>query len=193
MLVKHKMTNQPDQYYINETLAGDVNAFSFLVKKYENMVFTIASKMMANREEAEDVAQEAFIKSFKSLARFKGDAKFSTWLYRISYNHCLDKLKERKRYFHSDVIDEIIENHQDTEIDVFQKMELEERKEIIQKTLKELNEDEQVIMTLYYFEELSLKEISEIIAINPNNIKIKLYRSRNKLVSLLKDSEALLK
>ncbi len=182
------MTNQPDHYYIEKTLNGDVNAFSYLVKKYERMVFTIAVKMMQSREEAEDVAQEAFIKSFKSLKRFKGDAKFSTWLYRISYNHCLDKLKERKRHFHSEDIDVIQEKDLNFETDILYTIERKERKEIIDNALKKLTDEEQIIMTLYYFEELSIKEISKITAINANNIKIKLYRSRNKLLSLLKDT-----
>ncbi|NER12199.1 sigma-70 family RNA polymerase sigma factor [Leptobacterium flavescens] len=187
------MTDQPDHYYINRVLEGEVNAFSFLVEKYQNMVFTIALKLMKEREEAEDVAQEAFIKCFQSLKKFKGQSKFSTWLYRISYNHCLDKLKEKKRYVRSDHIDEVNESQIDAETDAFYALEQKERKEYIEKALKKLSEDDQLLMTLYYYEELSLKEISEITGIKANNIKIKLYRSRNKLLSLLKDSATLFK
>ncbi|NAS29804.1 sigma-70 family RNA polymerase sigma factor [Flavobacteriaceae bacterium R38] len=187
------MTKEPDHYYINKTLNGDTNAFSYLVKKYENMVFTIALKMMHSREEAEDVAQEAFIKSFKSLKKFKGDAKFSTWLYRISYNHCLDKIKEKKRFVHPENIDDFHFNESDFKTDILSKIEEEERKTVIAKALKKLNNEEQLIMTLYYFEEQSIKEIGQVIGINPNNVKIKLYRSRNKLLSLLKHSVEILK
>jgi len=186
------MINEPDHYYIKKTLNGDTNAFSFLVKRYENMVFTIALKMMHNREEAEDVAQEAFIKSFKALKRFKGDAKFSTWLYRISYNHCLDKIKEKKRFVHPENIDEFNNAELDIDSDILSVIEAKERSVIIEEALKKLKNEEQLIMTLYYFEEQSIKEIGKVLGINPNNVKIKLYRSRNKLVSLLKHSTELL-
>ena len=187
------MNNQPDHYYIEKTLSGDVNAFSSLVKKYENMVFSISFKMMGNREEAEDVAQEVFIKSFKSLKNFKGDAKFSTWLYRISYNYCLDTLKKNKRYVRTEEMDKINNDAADFEMSAFEVLVQKERKMILEQALKRLPEDEQVMMTLYYFEELPIKEISTIMNINANNIKVKLYRSRSKLVSLLKDATVALK
>ena len=72
-----------DQHYINLVIDGDTNAFAALVDRYKDLVFTLSLKMLQNREEAEEAAQDTFIKVYKSLSRFKGDSKFSTWLYKI--------------------------------------------------------------------------------------------------------------
>lgn len=84
-----------DQHYINAVIEGDTNAFSVLVDRYKGMVFSLSLKMLQNREEAEEAAQDTFIKTYKSLSRFNGDSKFSTWIYKITYNNCLDRLKKQ--------------------------------------------------------------------------------------------------
>ena len=86
-----------DQHYINQIIEGNTNAFSVLVNQYKDLVFTLAYKMLKNREDAEEVSQDVFIKIFKSLNKFKGDSKFSTWIYKITYNTCLDYLKKSKK------------------------------------------------------------------------------------------------
>ncbi len=188
-----KMTNQPDHYYINQILEGNSNAFSFLVGKYENMVFTIALKVMGNREEAEDVAQEAFVKCYQSLKRFKGSSKFSTWLYRIAYNHGLDKLKEKKRKGFTYDIEEVpIVEDEDT-YNVLAQIDEEERNVILKTAIKKLPKEDQILVTLFYFEELSIKEIAKVIGIKENNVKIKLHRLRSKLYKTLRTSESFLK
>ncbi|MEO8820981.1 MAG: sigma-70 family RNA polymerase sigma factor [Ginsengibacter sp.] len=90
------MDKVSDQHYINSVIDGDTNAFATLVDRYKNMVFSLSLKMLQNREEAEEAAQDTFIKVYKSLNRFKGDSKFSTWIYKITYNNCLDSLKLQK-------------------------------------------------------------------------------------------------
>lgn len=169
------MTNQQDHIYIGRILNGDVNAYSYLVHKYQNMVFTMAFRILHNREEAEDAAQEAFVKCFKSLNGFKGDSKFSTWLYRIVYHTCLDKIKDQKRMVTSEIIDELHEGEIGLIDNVLVSIEQEERSKLIHQALSQLNEDEQMIVTLYYFEEMSLREISEIVMISMDNIKVKLF------------------
>ena len=82
----YQMTTNKDQYYINLIIEGNSNAFSVLVDCYKDLVFSLALKMVKNREEAEEVAQDTFIKVFKSLNTFKGDSKFSTWIYKVTYN-----------------------------------------------------------------------------------------------------------
>ena len=81
------MTINNDQLYIEKVLKGDTNSFAFLVDKYKDMVFSLALKVVKNKEEAEEVSQDTFIKAFRSLKNFKGDAKFSTWLYKLSLIH----------------------------------------------------------------------------------------------------------
>ena len=78
--------HQQDKIYINKVLEGDRNAFAYLVDKYKTMVYSLALRLVKDREEAEEISQDAFIKAYQSLASFKGKAKFSSWLYRIVYN-----------------------------------------------------------------------------------------------------------
>ena len=91
------MTTTKDQLYINKVINGDASAFAYLVDTYKNMVFSLAYKMTKNKEEAEEVSQDTFIKAFKNLSNFKGDSKFSTWLYRICYHTTLDAIKKNKK------------------------------------------------------------------------------------------------
>ena len=102
------MTEINDQLYIEKILKGDVNAFSFLVDNYKNMVFSLAFKMTKSREEAEEVSQDTFIKAYKNLSKFKGDSKFSTWLYRIAYHTSLDAIKRNKKTTNTFDINEVL-------------------------------------------------------------------------------------
>jgi RNA polymerase sigma factor (sigma-70 family) len=90
------MEKYDDIYYIEKVLNGQTQYFSYIVEKYQNIVFSIALKVLRNREEAEEMAQESFIKAYKSLNTFKRKAKFSTWLYRITYNNCISEVRKRK-------------------------------------------------------------------------------------------------
>src|SRR5690606_17752252 len=92
-----KMTNQTEHNYLKRILRGDIEAFSYFVDTYKHMAFTIAVRIVQNREDAEDIVQESFIKCFHSLGNFKGDSKFSTWLYRIVYHSALDVVRSQKR------------------------------------------------------------------------------------------------
>ena len=186
------MTTNNDQYYIDSVCAGNTNNFSFLVERYKDMVYTLAIRMVKNREEAEEIAQDAFIKAFSSLAKFKGDSKFSTWLYKITYNLSIDSLKKQKRLVKSDLVDEINEGNLGLEQDVLFIIESKERKQVIEQALYLLSEDDRVIITLFYFEELSLQEISDIIGVKANAVKVKLFRSRKKLYDLLKNKTEIL-
>ena len=175
-----------DQVYINKILNGDTNAFTVLVDGYKDLVFTLALRMVKNREEAEEVSQDTFIKVYKSLNRFKGDSKFSTWIYRVAYNTCLDRLKKNKRQEYTVAIDEYTEHQVKTLENALDALEEQEKQLAIKKCLEMLPSEDSFILTLYYFEELSLDEISKITDSNPNNVKVKLFRSRKKLATILK-------
>jgi RNA polymerase sigma factor (sigma-70 family) len=181
------MTQKTDQDYILEIRSGNVNSYAMLVTKYQAMIFTLASRMVGNREDAEEVAQDTFIKAYKALASFKGTSKFSTWLYRIVYNTSLDYIKKNKRIIYSEHIDEIHEADIGTMQDALSYIEAKEKKQTIEKALLQLPEDERILLTLFYFEDLSLKEISKIVKISYDNVKIKLHRSRKKLYHILKN------
>ena len=179
--------NTNDQVYINRILDGDTNAFAVLVDRYKDLVYTLAMRMMKNREEAEEVAQDAFIKTYKSLDKFKGESKFSTWIYRVAYNTCLDRLKKNKRTQNTVTIDEYTEHQVKTIDNALDKIEASEKKEAIQQCIELLPSDDSFLLTLYYFEELSLEEIGKIVGLKPNNVKVKLFRSRKKLATILKE------
>jgi RNA polymerase sigma-70 factor (ECF subfamily) len=180
------MDNVNDQKYINQVLEGDTNAFAALVDRYKDMVFTLSLKVLQNREEAEEAAQDTFVKIYKSLARFKGESKFSTWIYKITYNNCLDRLKKQKRERMVVPINEYTERDIRSLMNVMDNIEEAERKQMIQNCLDMLPAEESFLLTLYYFNDHSLKEISVIMGINENNVKIKLFRSRKKLAGILK-------
>ncbi len=176
-----------DQVYIDKILDGDANAFTVLVDRYKDLVYTLAIRMMKNKEEAEEVAQDTFIKAYKSLIRFKGDSKFSTWIYRVAYNTCLDRLKKNKRQQYTVAIDEYTEHQVKTLDNALDKIEEQEKQQAIQSCLELLPSEDSFLLTLYYFEELSLDEISKIVGLKPNNVKVKIFRSRKKLATILKD------
>ncbi|MGB1308224.1 MAG: RNA polymerase sigma factor [Oceanihabitans sp.] len=181
------MTINQDQIIINQILEGDTKAFAVLVDRYKNLVFTLALQMVKNREEAEEVSQDTFIKVFKKLEKFKGESKFSTWIYKIAYNTCLDRIKSNKRKQNTVAINEFTEQEVKTLDNALSKLEAQERKQAIQNCLQLLPADDCALLTLYYFEELSLDEIAKVIGIKANNVKVKLFRSRKKLTTILQN------
>ncbi|MCH4821610.1 RNA polymerase sigma factor [Gramella lutea] len=179
------MTKNTDQYLIDRTLEGNINSFGELVDRYQNFVFTIAIRILKVSEEAEEVAQDSFIKAYDSLSTFRGDSKFSTWLYRIVYHKSLDRVKKNNRQRTYELNEEITEDSLDNLENGLEFMVKEERSRIIKTCIDKLPEEDAAIITLYYFEEQSVKEISKVTDLSEDNIKIKLYRSRKKLFNLL--------
>ncbi|MDT0559282.1 sigma-70 family RNA polymerase sigma factor [Ichthyenterobacterium sp. W332] len=180
------MTTNDDQLHIDKILSGDTNAFSILVNRYKDLVYTLATRMMKNKEEAEEVAQDTFIKAYKSLPKFKGDSKFSTWIYKVAYNTSLDRIKKNKRTEQTLEINEFTAHQVKTIDNALDHLETEERNATIKHCIESLPSEDSFLLTLFYFEELSLDEIAKIVKLKPNNIKVKLFRSRKKLATILK-------
>ena len=175
------MNFQSDNFYIDKVLNGDVNAYASLVDKHKNMIFSIALKIVRNREDAEEIAQDVFVKVYQSLVTFKKESKFSTWLYRIVYNAAISKTR-KKNLETTNINYDIVENYSEDEInDNLNRLEENEQKKIINTVLKKLNVEDHLLVTLYYFEEKSVEEISEIANISQSNVKVKLFRTRKKL------------
>ncbi len=181
------MSLQQDQYYIDKVIKGDTNAFSVLVDRYKHMVYTLAVRMVRNNEEAEEVAQDTFLKVYKALPGFKGDSKFSTWVYKIAYNRSLDYVKRLGRVPETTLIEEYAEHNKANLEDVMDQFEMDDRKYTLKKAMKKLPPDYATILTLHYFEELSLKEISKVMDASPDTLKVKLFRARKRLGGILKD------
>ena len=182
------MLKNNDKYYIEKILKGDVNAFSFLVNKYKNLSYTLAFRILKNKEDAEETVQDAFLKAYRSLNDFKSGSSFATWLYRIVYNTSISKTRLNRK--NKDVVD--IENINHIFIsdsgNAFNKLKEDDQKYFIQKAIDKLDEDESAVVTLYYYEELSVDEINKITGLTHSNIKIKLYRARKKLLKFLEAS-----
>jgi len=176
-----------DEIIINQINAGDTNAFTVLVNRYKDLVFTLALRMLKNREEAEEVSQDTFIKVYKSLHKFKGDSKFSTWIYKVAYNSCLDQIKKNKKHQNNVEINEYTHYKIKTLDNAFDALVDEERNQLIQDCLDLLPSEDSFLLTLYYFEEQSLDEIANVVGLTANNVKVKLFRSRKKLASILKE------
>ena len=179
------MANQKDDYHIKQVLEGNANAFAPLVEKYKDMVFTLALRLLKNREEAEEVAQDVFVKSYQSLSGFKGRSKFATWLYSITYNACMDVIKRKKRYMVPEDISMLNDSRTTQEEDALSLLMKHDRNTAINQTIEKLPEEDRSIIWCYYFEELSIKEIAKVVNLSPSNVKVRLHRSRKRLYALL--------
>ncbi|MDX1315543.1 MAG: RNA polymerase sigma factor [Eudoraea sp.] len=179
------MSQNSDQHLIKRLKKGDNQAFRALIEQYKHMVYTLALRIVKNEEDAEEVSQDTFIKVYQSIGSFKGDSKLSTWLYRIAYHRSLDYVKKNKRKLQTTQLEwEETTNIQLAEM-TWDHMEAMEKREIIQAALKHLPGEDGVILSLFYFESLSLKEIAGVLDITNNTVKVRLHRSRKRLASLL--------
>ena len=179
------MEQGQDIDYISRVLDGDRNAYAYLVDKYKAMVFTLALQITGNRDEAEEVAQDAFIKAFRSLGSYRGKAKFSSWLYRIVYNASISQVRRNKQRMVS-----IEEASIPEELSVegalnHQSLSLEERKKYLGLALDLLDPEERMLVILYYYEERDLDDIAEIAGITKSNTKVRLFRARKKMLGVL--------
>ncbi len=173
-----------ESLYIKEIILGDVSKFSYFVSKYKDMSFVIAFRIVKNKEDAEEVVQDSFLRAYKSLGKFKHNSKFSTWLYRIVVNTSLTKVKRRSTINNIDieeVPDIFIENVES----IYGGLANEEQKKFINHALNELNVEDSLLLTLYYINENSIDEIGEITDISNKNIKMKLYRARKRMYVVL--------
>lgn len=175
-----KMDQKDDRYYINKVLEGDVQAFSYLVDKYKDMVFTLAVRILKNRENAEEVAQDAFLKVYQNLGKFRSKSKFSTWLYRIVYNTAISKVRVKQKTTMS-IEDQKFFEIGDEKQNVSISFDIENNKMILQRLLNKLDESDRALITLYYLDGCKISEISEITGFNRSNIKVKLHRTRKKM------------
>lgn len=182
----HQMTTDQEASIINQIIGGDTQAFSVLVDVYKDLVFTLAIRMLKNREEAEEVSQDTFIKIYKALPKFKGESKLSTWIYKVAYNTCLDQIKKNNRRYDEVAIDSFSENQIKTLDNALDALEEKEQQQTIQDCLQQLTSKDSFLLTLFYFEELSLEEISQIVNMEANTVKVNIHRARKRLAILLK-------
>ncbi|MGF7042007.1 RNA polymerase sigma factor [Mucilaginibacter lappiensis] len=167
---------------IEQTLAGNQSAYADLIKRHQRFVFTLAMRFAKGREDAEEIAQDCFIKAYRSLASFQGQSKFSTWLYSIVYTTAMTFL--RKKRVATDSIDDEntyiqVENHEsgyDTH-----NVENKSRSFYLNQAIEQLLPDDATIITLFYKGEQSLEEIGQALGMEANTVKVKLFRARQRL------------
>jgi RNA polymerase sigma-70 factor (ECF subfamily) len=175
------MEDTQEQVYINRIKNGDPAPFAFLVDKYKHMAYTLTLKILRNTEDAQDSAQESFIKAYQQIHQFEGKSKFSTWLYTIVYRTAISKLRENKIVTLS-ISDAIQENYTaEDATPQLEQLQLKDEQRYVKAAIQKLPETEALLITLFYINESSIKEIQEITGMSLPNIKIKLYRARKKL------------
>ncbi len=182
------MTQEEEYSYLDKVLAGDARAYAYLINQHKGFVFSLCLKIVKNREDAEELAQDVFLKAFQSLGSFRRNARFSTWLYRIAYHSALNKLKKKKLVQESldsegyNAAQYLPDTTFESQFDVLQK---EQQQQYIRLALQRLPEEDHILLSLFYLSEHSIEEISEITDISNNNIKVKLHRARKKLYGVL--------
>lgn len=182
------MTINNDQQYIDKVLKGDTNAYAFLVDSYKDMIYSMVLKMTNNREEAEEISQDTFIKGFQNLDKFKGESKFSTWLYKIAYRTCLDAIKKNKKHNNTYEINDVTMNHIESVENILQGIERQDRARMMKECLDMMPSDERSLLWMFYFDELTLKEIIEVTNLSEANLKVKLHRARKRLLTVVKEN-----
>lgn len=188
------MTEVSEKKIIEKVLGGDANAFEELVLKYEKTVYNLALRMVGDRDDASDMTQEAFIKAYGSLSSFRGDSKFSVWIYRITTNVCLDFLrsKSRKQQVSLTVSDDDDEDAQldipdpssDPEQQLMQKMSMQS----VEEGLKTLPDKQRQILVMRELGGMSYAEIGKALSLEEGTVKSRIFRARKRLCTFLLDS-----
>ena len=176
-----------EKQQIQSILKGDTSAFSYFVDHYQDMAITIAYRICGNRQDAEDIVQNSFVKAFHSLPTFRTDSKFSTWFYRIVYNTAITTI--RSAVFRTEYTDyKDVDSSEQSDWNILAQIDEKERSITLNKAMESLPAGESLILTLFYLEENSIKEIEEITGLNEGNIKVRLHRARKNLKSILEQS-----
>ncbi len=167
---------------INQVLQGDRQSFEELIKRYQSFVFAIALRYSRNREDAEEIAQDVFVKAYRSLADFRRDARFSTWLCTIAMNTTktfLRKTKPRVDSLDNAMVREAVNaQHPGDAVDLSEQR---SRRLLLNQAIGLLSADDATIITLFYKAEQSIEETGLIMGLSPNAVKVKLHRARLRL------------
>lgn len=172
---------------IKQVLKGDQNAYADIVSLYQHKLYQICFRMLGNKEEAEDIAQEAFVRAYINLHSYDQKRKFSTWIYRIATNLCIDRIRKKKPDYYLDAevpgtdgLDMYSQIAADEKLpeEVVEQMELQER---IQYEISRLPDKYRSVIVLKYIEELSLQDISDILDMPLGTVKTRIHRGREAL------------
>ena len=175
-------TGLGDNEIISRVLKGEQNAYAELVNRYQAYVFTLVLRMIKSREDAEEVAQDVFIKAYRSLADFRGESKFSTWLYTIANTTSITFLRKKKLDVHSLDNEKVFEVADSKDSGLRANLvEQKSRVTMVNEAIAMLSPDDAEIITLFYKAEQNLDEISRILRLETNTAKVRLHRARTRL------------
>lgn len=175
------ITTQEEYSLIDRILAGEEALYATLVNKYKSYAFTIALKIVGNRSEAEEVAQDGFIKAFNYLAKFNRDAKFSTWLYRIVFNTAISYKRKNRVQFDS-IENSVVEYADRADQDLLK----DDKRVFLSQAMEKLSDADRTAVQLFYIKEFSLEETAEMMGQNINTLKVRVHRARQRLADELK-------
>jgi len=165
---------------IRMVLRGEKGYFAFLVEKYQDKAYSLCYKILRNKEDARDAAQEAFIKAYEALPTFRLDSAFSTWFYRILYNVCISKIR-KERFMSILEPEDPAWNHRKNDNDAIGQLDLDDMKKMLRYAYEVLSADEIFLTEQFYREECSIEELSGMTGLSQSNVKVKLFRARQKM------------
>jgi RNA polymerase sigma-70 factor (ECF subfamily) len=170
---------QDDATLVIASKAGNQDAFALLVQRHQRRVFNLVYRMLQQYEEANEVTQETFLAAWQGLSSFRGDARFSTWLYRIAYNCALKQIEQRKRDTALQVAmqEEVI----DTDERVGAELEIRDRQALVREHISTLPAKYRIVLVLRHLQDMTYEEMAEILTMPIGTIKTHLFRARNLL------------
>ena len=175
---------------VKKSQLGDKSAFEELVKRHQDLVFSLSLKLTGNRELANDVAQEAFIRAWKAIEKFRGDSTFGTWIYRITVNTAWTLRKKAKKHYSLNIEDTqepvVIDEKKDPELVAINS----DLSVVLRKALNQIPLEQRIIVELKNIEGRSHKEIADYLDISVTAAKVRLHRAHQKLRNILEEIEA---
>lgn len=181
--------NDQEQVWVMQARRGDAKAFSRLVEAYQRPVFNLTYRMLGNIEEAEDAAQETFLRAYSRLGQYDPAMKFSTWLFSIANHHCIDRLRRRKATSISIEDNPVLQNLESDDLRPERSALQEETRIEVQTLLEQLAPEYRLPLVLRYWEEMSYEEIAETMNVTVATVKSRLFRARQQLAALYRGKE----
>ena len=183
------MERLSDNYYVEKIRGGEIDCFAPLLERYSKQVFSLIVKIVGNREDAEELTQDVFVKAYSSLSTFRGDSSFSTWIYRIAYNIAISAT--RKKTPDLIPVDEDVKYNvvDESEEPLMEDSEINSRIVYLNCAMTQLLPEEKAMITLFYNDGKSMEEIAIISGLTETNVKTKIFRIRKKLLVLIKTME----
>jgi len=177
---------QDDKTYVQKAQSGSRKAFDKLVKKYADLIFYLLYDITGNYDDAQDLTQESFLRAFTHIQKYRGEAKFTTWLYRIAYNVAIDH-KRREKKIKPVEWDTIEHKVVLGKIGKTDKIHYKEEKLLIEKALNKLTHSQKIAVVLHYYHGFKMREIGEIIDCSEGTARVHLFRALQKMRNHLKD------